>query len=452
MNALNKLMGGTVLGLVLAAGLVAPSYADKLSHTDKNPSPTATSNAGEIDFGDDSSEWSHDGECDDPRFSGSGSAAELIDADKGKDATDCRAAYEAGTVTFSADIPTAIADVAAPTAIDFGDDSSEWAKDGECDDPRFAGTGAATDMLESDIGHDATDCKAAHEAGTVTFKGDTSTATAATSPAAITADDIDFGDDSSEWAKDGECDDPRFTGTGSAEELLDEDISKDATDCRAAFEAGTVSLVEGGEIPPVAIDYGDDSSEWAKDDECDDPRFSGPGVARTLLETDKGHDATDCRNAVTKGEATYNGEDTSASATPAETSDPAVFDYGSDFSQWAKDGECDDPRFTGTGTNKKLLNDDLYGDATDCKALEADGKVSIRTVYTPEYIAAAPHDSSHIDFGKNDSDYANDEQCDDPRFRGPGAATTLLDSDENRDAEDCKAAFEAGTVVLLEDY
>ncbi len=87
-------------------------------------------------------------------------------------------------------------------------------------------------------------------------------------------------------------------------------------------------------------------------------------------------------------------------------------------------------------------------DATDCKTLEANGAVWIRTVYTPEYAAGAPYDSSGIDFGENTSPYIDDEQCDDPRFEGPGTASTLFDSDRLADANDCKAAYEKGTITL----
>ncbi|PXA97459.1 hypothetical protein DMC47_13605 [Nostoc sp. 3335mG] len=392
----------------------------------------AVANA-EIDFGDDSSQWAKDGECDDPRFEGTGTADELVDEDRMKDATDCRTAFEAGTVTLKEGGATTATTTTATADIDFGDDSSQWAKDGECDDPRFEGTGSASELVDEDIRKDATDCRAAFEAGTVTFKDGGATATAATTA------DIDFGDDSSQWAKDGECDDPRFTGTGSAEELVDADILKDATDCRAAFEAGTVTLKEGGAIAAIDIDYGDDSSEWAKDGECDDPRFSGTGVAGTTLAEDIKKDATDCRAAVEAGTATFTGEQ-----------DAAAFDFGSDFSKWANDGECDDLRFEGAGVDKKLLSEDLMGDATDCRTLLEEGKVSIRLVYTPEYAAGAPYDSDDIDFGDNSSSYANDDECDDPRFEGPGTATTLLDSDRMADADDCKAAYEAGTVVLIE--
>ena len=392
---------------------------------------TATAAAStDIDFGDDSSEWAKDGECDDPRFTGAGSASELVDADILKDATDCRAAYEAGTVSLveGGEIPT----TTTTAAVDFGDDTSEWAKDGECDDPRFTGAGSATELVDADLMKDATDCKAAFEAGTVTLKDGGSTAVAAIA-------DIDFGDDSSEWAKDGECDDPRFEGTGAADELVDADRMKDATDCRAAFEAGTVTLKDGGSTPVAAIDYGNDSSEWANDGECDDPRFTGKGVASTTLAEDIKKDATDCREAVEAGRAVYNGEQQAA-----------AFDFGSDFSRWANDGECDDLRFEGAGVDKKLLSEDLMGDATDCRTLLDEGKIAIRLVYTPEYAAGAPYDSSDIDFGDNSSSYSNDDECDDPRFEGPGTATTLLDSDRLADADDCRAAYEAGTIVLIE--
>ena len=63
--------------------------------------------------------------------------------------------------------------------------------------------------------------------------GDTSSPT--------TAAVIDFGNNSSQWALDGECDDPRFIGAASADVLLEEDAYRDATDCKLAFELGLVA-------------------------------------------------------------------------------------------------------------------------------------------------------------------------------------------------------------------
>ena len=53
--------------------------------------------------------------------------------------------------------------------------------------------------------------------------------------------------------------------------------------------------------PSYAISFGNNSSEWAYDGECDDPRFAGPGMADTLLEEDTGSDASDCRDLYRSG-------------------------------------------------------------------------------------------------------------------------------------------------------
>jgi hypothetical protein len=106
----------------------------------------------------------------------------------------------------------------------------------------------------------------------------------------------DFGDNGSRWANDGECDDPRFEGAGSADTLLEEDRGHDANDCRKLFNAGRIALRSADKtVAATDIDFGDDSSEWARDGECDDPRFEGASVAATLVDADLYHDATDCR-------------------------------------------------------------------------------------------------------------------------------------------------------------
>ena len=55
---------------------------------------------------------------------------------------------------------------------------------------------------------------------------------------------LEFGDDSSEWANDGECDDPRFEGDGMSATLMDQDQARDATDCRKLFETGRIRVKE----------------------------------------------------------------------------------------------------------------------------------------------------------------------------------------------------------------
>ena len=425
MRTINKGLAASSLVLILVAGLSAPALAQS---------------ADAIDFGDDSSEWANDGECDDPRFAGDGMAGELVDADLARDATDCRTLFEAGSITLTAPDPGDSADI---SAIDFGDDTSDWARDGECDDPRFAGSAMAIELEDIDIGRDATDCRTAYEAGSITLVGEGDPAMLA---------DIDFGDDTSEWANDLECDDPRFDGAGMASELEDINIRRDATDCRTAYEDGTITLAEAATDPaPVTtvpasaleqiaarIDFGDDSATWANDGECDDPDFTGPGVVTDPVDADRLHDASDCRAAFLAGTATL--KSTSGAI--------GTFDYGSDTSEWANDGQCDDWRFTGPGMAKKLSSNDVMGDASDCRALEANGEISIKPVFTPDYSLGAPYDSAGVSFGDNTSSYADDDICDDPRFEGPGAASTLLDSDRERDAADCRALFEAGEITL----
>jgi hypothetical protein len=396
----------------------------------------------DIDFGDDSGDWANDGECDDPRFAGTGMAEELFDTDIEKDATDCRTLFEAGSITLADEAGDGADDGAedgAMTAgIDFGDDSGQWANDGECDDPRFTGSGMAAELVDDDIEKDATDCRTLFEAGSITL------ADAGDEPATPTAD-IDFGDDTSTWAEDGECDDPRFVGTGMAANPIDADLMKDATDCRTLFEAGSISLADDTTATPAIadteIDFGDDSSTWANDDECDDPRFTGTGMASQPIDADLMKDATDCRTLFEAGSITLI-DGNSGSATQ--------IDFGSDTSAWANDGECDDLRFTGSAVAKKLLPEDQGADATDCRTLFEAGTIDIRAVYDPAYQANAPYDSSGIEFGNNTSSYANDGECDDPRFEGPDAAYTRLETDEFRDADDCRTAYEAGTVALVD--
>jgi hypothetical protein len=130
-------------------------------------------------------------------------------------------------------------------AVDFGDDAGKYSKDGECDDKRFAGPGMTdTPLLQSDIGHDATDCRTAYEQKRLTLASAAAPIVAG-SNAAEGFDRIQWGDDSSQFARDGECDDKRFEGAGLTNTpLLDSDIKHDATDCRTAFAQGRLKLRE----------------------------------------------------------------------------------------------------------------------------------------------------------------------------------------------------------------
>lgn len=132
--------------------------------------------------------------------------------------------------------------IAASQSVDFGDDGSQFSKDGECDDKRFSGPGmTSTPLLDSDVGHDANDCRTAYDQHrlTLTSAGPNPSGTYAASG----TDHIMWGDDSSKFSRDGECDDKRFSGTGMTDTpLLDSDVKHDATDCRSAFAQGRLKL------------------------------------------------------------------------------------------------------------------------------------------------------------------------------------------------------------------
>ena len=127
--------------------------------------------------------------------------------------------------------------------------------------------------------------------------------------------------------------------------------------------------------------------------------------------------------------------------------DPSI-SFGDNASQYANDNECDDPRFFGSKVDEILLASDLEHDATDCRALFDAGDIDFLPVYRADYAAGAPFDTGDIDFGDNTSSYAKNDECDDPRFTGPGMASATLEEDTAHDAADCKAAFVAGGVMV----
>ncbi len=120
-------------------------------------------------------------------------------------------------------------------------------------------------------------------------------------------------------------------------------------------------------------------------------------------------------------------------ATPVNAQSRTI-QFGDDTSTWANDGECDDPRFEGSGMASSVDVVDTAKDATDCLGLYQRGQIRLRADY--------------VEFGGNSSTWANDGECDDPRFRGPGMASSLDASDRNRDANDCRALYRVGQVEL----
>ena len=119
---------------------------------------------------------------------------------------------------LSAEAPSTI----SSNGIDFGDDSGSDANDGVCDDGRFHPDGDEYNYTRRHVMRDATDCRAAVESGLKTLT-------------------LDFGDDSGDYANDGECDDSRFTGEGRSILTTNSQIKKDASDCIAAHQEGTIN-------------------------------------------------------------------------------------------------------------------------------------------------------------------------------------------------------------------
>lgn len=212
-----------VITMVIAGAL---SYANGMVSGDSDVNPIdrnddgATEVESDVIWGDDSGQWAHDGECDDPRFVGPGAALILGYDGLKADASDCQELYLQGDLELR--------EGSAPERVEWGDDSSRWADDGECDDPRFAGPAAAATVLEEDRMSDASDCRWLFKRMRIVL----------VTP--VESDGIVWGDNSSPWANDGECDDPRFTGPGAATTLLEENLMRDANDCRILFERGAI--------------------------------------------------------------------------------------------------------------------------------------------------------------------------------------------------------------------
>ena len=117
---------------------------------------------------------------------------------------------------------------------------------------------------------------------------------------------LQLGNDSGEYPLDGECDDPRFAGGGMASSLDTVNILADASDCARLLEAGLIrpqrTRDQWDPAQCQSVRYGNNSSDWAHDGQCDDPRFTGPGVDSILNFDDQLSDASDCRALCDAGE------------------------------------------------------------------------------------------------------------------------------------------------------
>lgn len=114
---------------------------------------------------------------------------------------------------------------------------------------------ASSVLVDEDILHDATDCRTAFMAGDLTLRADADSDTALNYP--IVFDGIEFGLDDSFFAKDGECDDPRFDGEGMTNVFLPSgNIKSDATDCLEAYRSDQIKLASDDKSASSTIENG----------------------------------------------------------------------------------------------------------------------------------------------------------------------------------------------------
>ena len=382
------------------------------------------------DPGTDDGDWAKDGRCNDPRFAPHprypAAVAPEGDAEK-RDATDCvRGALihqvwltEKVAGNSSGGVPSSeIVHVA------FGDDSGEWARDGECDDPRFVGTAMARSPEAAHILRDAADCREAMEDGNIRLFSEELLTTAQR------PDGFELGDDSGKSVFDGKCDDPRFDGEALTVTLNEDDARRDATDCGKALWAGNIAV----RSLPGDFKIGTDEGLWSKNGVCNDPRFAPDPRYRNAVETLVGaerKDATDCRRGYQLRRAW-----------PKDVVTDIAF--GDDSGEWARDGECDDPRFVGTAMANSPKATYLLHDATDCRdAFEQKGI----DLFSEELLTTAQRPDG-FELGDDSSEWAFDGECDDPRLTGEAMATTLSLEDIRRDATDCGKALWSRTVAV----
>lgn len=403
---------------------------------------------GDIVFGDDSSGFANDGECDDGRFQGPGMAFGSGSDHLFKDATDCRTQFEAGMVSL-----------AEPEDMNFGNtDANIFGGDADI----FSGDASAASPLDfSDAGPfgevmfalvQAFQAIPGDDAGAMPLPFGLGGASDYDRTAMTELTGIDFGDNSGPFVDDGECDDPRFEGPGASEFSFDEGELSDAGDCSNLYLEGALTYIDPASVDSASVamdadsagvDFGDNSSMFANDGECDDPRFEGPGAAGFSIADDEMHDANDCRSMFEAGQISLIAQ---ASIAPSSTaSTPSTRPVANQPVQ--------ETYVIGTPRG------DIYGATLDDGSIYASGTVyggpldanGSRGYAMPNNANVAPASApiATVDFGDNSSVWANDGECDDPRFEGNGMAAATLDEDRGRDAADCRAAYEAGTITPI---
>ncbi|MDA0689202.1 MAG: hypothetical protein O2948_11245 [Proteobacteria bacterium] len=412
---------------------------------------------GDIIFGDDSSGFANEGECDDPRFQGPGAAFGSSSSHLFKDASDCRSQFQAGMVTLAEPEDMNLSG-------DFG--SGLIAGDASLFPGNTVGVNPASIADAGPFGEVMSALWQAFQA----IPGDNAPATplpfelggnnlADYDRNAMTAlTGINFGENSGPFIDDGECDDPRFEGPGASGIDFEGGELTDAADCSSLYLEGSLTYLEPGIAEPEmivdsnGINFGDNSSVYADDGECDDPRFEGPGAASFNSEDDEMHDANDCRSLYEAGRVRLlegiSNRDSSASLSSSARSNSAAGNTPAAPQQ--ETYTVGVPRGDVNGATQAYGS--IYASGTVYGSPINPGERGLS--FMPDVTSYAPpptRPEPEIDFGDNSSVFANDGECDDPRFEGEGMAFASFDEYLGRDADDCRTAFEAGTITLIRD-
>lgn len=408
---------------------------------------------GDIVFGDDSSVFANDGECDDPRFQGPGTAFGSSSDHLFKDATDCRAQFEAGMVSL-----------AEPDDMNFGGDSGMNLPVGNSDifGGNISATGPAAMPDAGPFGEvmfallQAFQAIPGDDAGAMPLPfnigGDGTSDYDRVAMTQLTG--IDFGENSGPFVDDGECDDPRFEGPGTAGFTFEGAEFIDAGDCSRLYLEGSITYIDPANeevdriVDSTGIRFGENTSVFADDGECDDPRFEGPGAATPTSAASEMRDANDCRNLFESGQVTLVAGASAAPATSSSVSTNTQISQPIAAPQEAY--TIGTPRGDIDAATREdgsiFASGSVYGDPVN-----PGDRNRTRMTNTLNFTPAPtrPATDLAIDFGDNSSAFANDGECDDPRFEGDGMAFVSLDDDRGKDANDCRAAYEAGTITLI---
>ncbi len=262
-------------------------------------------------------------------------------------------------------------------------------------------------------------------------------------------DGIDFGDDQSRFALDGECDDPRFEGPGmTTTGFLSEDAMHDATDCANAYLAGLIWLVgQGGSIGDMGL------LQVSNDCPTAIEISALPSVNCHLIISGFRRNTADPVEVIFPDEIDTFGNHANGIQLQGRGSQD-VYSWGDSYSWGLFIFAC--PSQANTGAN---CYDSVTSPGASSTTIIVRQKGSLGAIIRLP-LFAVPHGSGGgnnsggliidgIDFGDDASRWARDNECDDPRFEGPGMTTTpLLPEDTGHDASDCAAAYRAGNLRL----